>query len=239
MNYNKYIINKRKKQNYFLLILPLIIFVIIFLFINKISKGVIIQKISEVFKNQNITSIVKENTTNKEEDTTKLDTTSEAVAISADVSSNVSYYLVGFYEDDVNSSLEAIIESTPSIKINHDGKVFFLMKIMLKDEFNDNKALIDEKKYSVIQVDFSNSKTNEKLMNSLFLSMKEIFSKLTEENIKAIKTDDFKNWVLALPKEEENEEYCDKLVNIRSKIANLKDNMILEDCIGIIQTITN
>ena len=235
MNYNKYIINKRKKTSYFLLIVPLIIVAIIYFIINTMPF-----RIFKPFKNLSTTSmnnstIVKENTTN----VTGLKEDENEIATNSSVSNYISYFLVGYYENEVNTSSEKIIESMTSIKINYDGNVFFLTEIMVDDEFDNDKILIEENKFSIIQFDLLNSKTNDKLMNSIFLSVKGIFGKLTEVNIEAIKTEDFKDWVSALPREREDEENYDKLVSVRNQIADLNERMILEDCIGIIQTIIN
>ncbi len=252
MNYNKYIINKKKKQAYILLIVPLIIFGIAYFIINSVfNKNTIPFKIIEVIQDINKTNIyhennsegsdvknedlLKEESISKEEDLSK----QESVAANSNAIKGLSYFLIGFYEADLNASSEKLISSLPFIKISYNGEVFFLMKIMVKDEVESNKKLIEDNGYSAIQIDLSNSKTNDKLMNSIFLSMKEIFSKLCEEDIKAIKTLDFKNWILALPKEKENEKYYENLVNIRQKVKDLKEDMILEDCIDIIQLIIN
>lgn len=239
MNYNKYIINKKKKHSYFLLIVPLIVIAIIYFVISSIDKDIISSKIFEAFKSINTTAV--NNSTDLIEDTTitSAEEDENAVTTNSSISNNIAYYLIGYYENEVNTSSEKIIESTPSIKINYNGNVFFLMKILLTDEFNENKASIEGSKFSYIQIELANSKTNDKLMNSILLSIKEIFGKLTEEDIKAVKTEDFKNWVSSLPKEEEGEENYEKLINIRDEISNLKENMILEDCIGIIQSIVN
>ncbi|MCL2320895.1 MAG: hypothetical protein FWC47_02175 [Oscillospiraceae bacterium] len=238
MNYNKYIINKRKKQNYLLLIIPLIILFILYFVINSFSKGLPI-KIARIFSkansvNINSTSLSNENVTKSE---SLSNSTTGAAPVSSNVASVVSYYLIGFYEENVDSTSEKIIESVPSIKIKYNNKVFFLMKIMLQDEYNNYKTSIDNNKFSTIEVDFSDLSTNDKLMDSIFSSMKDIFTVLTGNNIKACKTERLKNWALSLPKEEEGEKYYDQIKNAREQIANLKDSMILEDCIGIIQTI--
>jgi|GEM_PF-6686000 len=226
MNYNKYVINKKKKNNYFLLIVLLTIVAIIYFIINSMGNAMPF-KVLETFKDLNMT------------DSIDLEEDESAVISNSDVSIDMTYFLIGYYENEVNAFSEKKIESMPSIKINYDDNVFFLMKIIDNDEFDVNKISIEENKFSIIQFDLLNININDKLMNSILSSMKDIFATLTEEDIEAIKTEEFKNWVSSLPKEREDEENYDKLVNIRNQIANLKERMILEDCIGIIQTIIN